>query len=67
MCCDIYLIMTFPVGLPAKIGNPVLASQIRFQLFRAIERFFRRRHQQAQWFVGHSSDDLEFLLTVGYF
>jgi len=31
--------MTFPVGLPAKIGNLVPASQARFQQFRAIERF----------------------------
>jgi len=31
--------MTFPVGLPAKIDNPVHASQARFQQFRAIERF----------------------------
>jgi len=31
--------MTFPVGLPAKIDNPVPASQVRFQQFRVIERF----------------------------
>jgi len=31
--------MTLPVGLPAKIDNPVIASQARFQQFRAIERF----------------------------
>jgi len=39
MCCVNYLPMIFPVGLPAKIGNPVPASQVRFQQFRAIERF----------------------------
>jgi len=31
--------MTFLVGLPAKIDNPVPASQVRFQQFRVIERF----------------------------
>ena len=31
--------MTFPVSLPAKSGNPVPASQVRFQQFRAIKRF----------------------------
>jgi len=39
MCCANYLTMTFPVGLPAKICNPVPASRVRFQQFRAIERF----------------------------
>ena len=34
-----YLPMTSPVGLPAKIDNPVPASQVRFQQLRAIERF----------------------------
>ena len=31
MCCVKYLTMTFPVELPAKIGNPVPASQWRTQ------------------------------------
>jgi len=31
--------MKFPVGLPAKIANPVPASQVRFQQFSAIECF----------------------------
>jgi len=39
MCCVKYLAMTFPVGLPAKIDNLVPASQVRYQLLRAIERF----------------------------
>jgi len=30
--------MTFPVGLPAKIDNPVPAGQVRFQQISAIER-----------------------------
>jgi len=39
MCCVKYLTITFLVGLPAKIDNPVPASQVRFQQFRVIERF----------------------------
>jgi len=39
MCCVKYLTMKFPVGLPAKIDNPVPANQVRFQQFRVIERF----------------------------
>jgi len=39
MCCATYLTMTFPYGLPAKINNPVPASQARFEQFRVIERF----------------------------
>jgi len=39
MCCVNHLTLTFPVGLPAKIDNPVPASQARFQQFRACERF----------------------------
>ena len=35
----LYLTMTFPVGLSAKINNPVPASQVRFPQFCAIERF----------------------------
>jgi len=31
--------MTFLVGLPAKIDNPLPTSQVRFQQFRVIERF----------------------------
>jgi len=31
--------MTFPIGLPAKIDNPVPTSQVCFQQFRVIERF----------------------------
>jgi len=37
--CVKYLTMTFLVGLPAKIDNPVHDSQVRFQQFRVIERF----------------------------
>ena len=39
MCCVKSLTTTFPVGLPAKINNPVPASQVRFEQFRVIERF----------------------------
>jgi len=34
-----YLTMAFSVAVPAKINNPVPASQVRFLQFRAIERF----------------------------
>jgi len=39
MCFVKYLTVTFLVGLPAKINNPLPASQIRFRQFRVIERF----------------------------
>ena len=39
MCCVKYLTMTFLVGLPVEINNPVPVSQVRFQQFRATERF----------------------------
>jgi len=42
------LTLTFPVGLPAKINNPVQASQVRFQQFRVIERFCVERSNKAQ-------------------
>jgi len=32
--------MTFLVGLPAKIDNLVPSSQVRFQQFCGIERFY---------------------------
>jgi len=38
MCFFKYLTVTFSVGLPAKINNPVPASQVRFQEFHVIER-----------------------------
>jgi len=37
--CQVKLTLTFPVVLPAKIDNPVPASQVRFQQFRVIRRF----------------------------
>jgi len=39
MCFVKYLTVTFSFGLPAKINNPVPASQAQFQHFRVIERF----------------------------
>jgi len=61
MCCVTYLTMTFPVGLPAKIVNPVPASQVRFQQFCVIERHCvegsKKRSDR-----GHSSNDLEFFI-----
>jgi len=40
MCFVKYLNMTFSVGLPAKIDNPVPTSLARFQRFRVVYRFF---------------------------
>jgi len=39
MCFVKCLTLTFSVGLPAKISNPIPASQARFQQFRVIARF----------------------------
>jgi len=39
MCFVKYLTVTFTVGLPVEINNPIPASQVRFQQFRGIERF----------------------------
>jgi len=62
MCCVNYLTMTFPVGLPAKIGDPVPASQVRFQQFRAIERFCVEGSNKRSDRGRHSSNDLEFFI-----
>jgi len=52
-------IVAISVGLPVAINNPVPASQVRFQQFRAIQRFCvegsNKRSDR-----GHSSNDLEF-------
>jgi len=51
------------VGLPVAVNNPVHASQVGFQQIRTIERFCvegsNKRSDR-----GHSSNDLEFLMTV---
>jgi len=31
--------MTFPIDLPAKVDDPVPASQVQFQQFLVLERF----------------------------
>jgi len=50
-------IVAISVGLPVAVNNPVPASQVRFQQFRAIERFCvegsNKRSDR-----GHSSNDL---------
>jgi len=38
MCFVKFLTVTFSIGLPAKIYNPVPASQVQFSEFRVIER-----------------------------
>jgi len=37
--CQMFPIMVISVGLPVAVNNPVPASQVGFQQFRAIERF----------------------------
>jgi len=65
MCFVKDLTFTFSVGLPAKINYPVPAShQVRFQPLRVIERFCVESSNLSTMIVGHSSNDLEFLLTV---
>ena len=52
-------IVAISVGLPVAVNNPVPASQVGFQQFRAIQRFCvegsNKRSDR-----GHSSNDLEF-------
>jgi len=47
------------VALPAVINNPVPASQVGFQQFRAIQRFCVEGSNKRSD-GGHSSNDLEF-------
>jgi len=55
--------MAISAGLLVAVNNPVPASQVGFQQFRAIERFCiegsNKRSDR-----GHSNYDLEFLLTM---
>jgi len=55
--------MTVSVGLPAKINNPLPATQARFHQLRVINRFLSKAATSAV-IVGNSSNDLEFLLTL---
>jgi len=54
-----FSIVAITVGLPEAVNNPVPASQVGFQQFRAIERFCvegsNKRSDR-----GHSSNDFEF-------
>jgi len=53
-------IVAISVGLPVAVNNPVPASQVGFQKFRAIERFCvegSNKHSDR----GHSSNDPELL------
>jgi len=51
------------VGLPVAVNNPVLASQVGFQQSRAIWRFCVEGSNKRSD-CGHSSNDLEFLITL---
>jgi len=63
MCFVKYSTKTNSVDLPAKINNPVLAIQVRFQQFRVTEGFCvegsNKRSDR-----GLSGNDLEYLLIV---
>jgi len=53
-------IVAISVGLPVAVNNPVPANQVRFQQFRAIQRFCvegSNKHSDC----GHSSNDLQFV------
>jgi len=56
-------IAAISVGLPVAVNNPVPASKLGFQQFHASQHFCvegsNKRSDR-----GHSSNDLEFLLTV---
>jgi len=52
-------IVVISVGLPVAVNNPVPASQVGFQQFRAIERFCVEGSNKGSN-RGHSSYDLEF-------
>jgi len=57
--------VAFLVGSPLEINNPVPTSPVRFQQFRVNELFVSNVTTSAV-IVGHSSNDIEFLLTVLY-
>jgi len=57
--------MAISVGFTVAINNPVSASQVGYQQFRAIERFCvegsNKRSDR-----GHSSNDLEFFIDRAF-
>jgi len=55
--------VAFLVGSPLEINNPVPASQAQFPQFCVIELLALKVATRAV-IVGHSSNDLPFLLTV---
>jgi len=55
--------VAFLVVSPLEINNPVPAGQAQFPQFHVIELFASKIATSAA-IVGHSSNDIEFLLTV---
>ena len=55
--------VAFSVGSPLEINNPVHASQAQFPQVRVTELFASKVATSAV-ITGHSSNDLEFLMTV---
>jgi len=67
MCFVKHLILTFSVGLPAKINHPDPARRQPTSVISTITchwTFFRRKGNLSTVFMGNSSKDVEFLLTV---
>ena len=56
-------IVGISVGLPVAVNNPIPASQVPFQQFCVIEHFCVKGSNKRSD-RGHSSNDLEFLLTL---
>jgi len=59
MCSVKYLSVTFSVGLPVKIDNPVTASQVRFNNSVSSNAFASKAAPCAV-IVGQSGNDSEF-------
>jgi len=60
---QIFKTVMFPVGSPVEITNPLPVSQARSPQFRVIERFCALASTTAT-IVGHSSEDLNFLILL---
>jgi len=61
----VFFSVTFSVGLPAKVNNPVPTSQAPFQQFRVIELFCVKVAASAM-IVVHSSNVLEIFTERTY-
>jgi len=63
MCYVKYLTMTFPVGLPAKIDDPVPTSQVAYHFNNSVSlNGFALKAATGAAIVGNSSNDLELFI-----